>query len=107
MSLAAADPYEELAELAEASVELAEQDRIEELKPLFERSTALTASLPALPPRSALPALERAAAAQEQLQAKLGESLLAAREEMDLVSRGRRAARAYGGAAGSALDLQA
>lgn len=102
-----ADPYEELAELAEAAEALAEQDRVEELEEIFARSAALTATLPETPPQSARPALERAAAAQQRLRTRLGESLLAARSEMDRVDRGRRAARAYGGAAGAALDLQA
>ncbi|HEX8753691.1 MAG TPA: hypothetical protein VF731_09775 [Solirubrobacterales bacterium] len=107
MSAPAADPYEELADLAEAALELAEQDRVHDLAEIFARSSELTATLHHRPPASARPALERAAAAQQRLQDQLGSALLAARTELDHVSRGRRAARAYGVAAPKALDLQA
>jgi hypothetical protein len=107
LSAVGADPYEELAELAEAALELAEPDRVHDLTEIFARTSALTATLPHRPPASARPALERAAAAQQRLQDRLGSDLLAARDELDHVSRGRRAARAYGIAAPKALDLQA
>lgn len=100
-------PYDELASLAESAEALADEGRVEELDDVFTRSAALTRTLPARPPREAAPALERAAAAQERLRARLGQSLLAAREEIERVGRGRRAARGYGGATSSALDLRA
>lgn len=107
MTAAALDPYEELAQLAAAAEELADEGRVEEIEPILDRSAELARGLPDHPPGAAAPALEFAAAAQERLRARLGQSLLATREEMELVGRGRRAARAYGGVTNSALDLRA
>jgi hypothetical protein len=105
--LSDADPYARLAELAEAAAALAEQGRVEELDAIFERSGAIAASLPARPPRSARPQLERAAAAQERLGTTLGASLDATRAELELIDRGRRATRSYGGPPAAGLNLQA
>lgn len=102
-----ADPYAELADLAEAAAALAEAERFEELGPLFERSAAIAAELPEQPPRSARPQLERAAAAQRRLRARAGTSLEETRSELEMVGRRRRAAHSYWGSGAAALDLQA
>lgn len=101
------DPYEELAELAEAGLALAEQDRLDELADLFDRSSAIAAELPDEPPPSARPALERAAAAQDRLRARIGASLAGTRSELDQADRGRRAARSYGATAPALVDRSA
>ncbi|MGV1048950.1 MAG: flagellar basal body rod protein FlgC [Solirubrobacterales bacterium] len=62
-------------------------------------AAALSASLPGHPPAAARADLERAAAAQAQLSARLGASLDATRAEIGRVGRGRDAARSYGAAA--------
>lgn len=103
----APDPYDELARLAEEAATLAEQDRLDELEPIFDRSAAVARSLPNEPPATARSALERAAAAQQRVAARLGSSLAELRVELDRVERGRNAARSYGGTAVTTLDHKA
>lgn len=100
-------PYEELAELAESALPLAEQGKLEDIAAALDRCEALAATLPERPPASALPAIERALAAQDRLRARLGSSLAAVRTELDQVDRGRRTAGAYAGATGSLVDERA
>jgi hypothetical protein len=60
MSAASPAPYERLADSYERELELVGEGRLEELSQLTADRDALIASLPATPPASARPALERA-----------------------------------------------
>lgn len=99
--------YDTLAELAESAVPLVAEGRLEDVAAALDRCETLAATLPERPPPSALPALERALAAQERLRASLGGSLAAVRTELDQVGRGRRAAGAYAEAGASLVDQHA
>lgn len=108
-----ADPYAELAEIAERALALSERadptapaERAGEpaaLSELLDRATALAATLPATPPASARPALERAASAQERLRARLSSALAATRATLERTDRSRQAAGAYAPSADPAL----
>jgi hypothetical protein len=101
------DPYAELAELAEAALTSADGADLEGLAAALARSEAIVATLPATPPASARPALERAGAAHRRLGPALRASLAETRAELDLVGRGRDAARSYAGAGAATLDRRA
>lgn len=88
-------PYEQLAELAERALSLAEADRLDELNEVLARGERLSATLPERPPPSARAPLARAVASQERLSAHLGSRLAATRTELARVGRSRDAATAY------------
>ncbi len=100
-------PYEELARLAEAGLDLAERGEPAELDQVFERSAAIRVKLPERPPAEARALLERAAAAHERLRTRLGASLAETRAELERADLTRRAARSYGAAAPALLDRSA
>ena len=101
------DPYCELAELAEAALELSRDDDREGLTRLLDRSAAIAAELPERPPPGACAALERAAAAHGRLNVWLDAELAVTRSELERVDRGRHAARSYGTASPVLLDQRA
>jgi hypothetical protein len=105
--LSGADPYAELAELAEAALELSRDGNEQGAAEVLDRSAALASELPGRPPVSARPALERAAAAQERLTVWLDAKLVSTRSELELVDRGRHAAHSYAGTGAVLLDQQA
>jgi hypothetical protein len=96
---AAVEPYERLAELAEAELALCEEERFEELGELYERGAALVATLPAQAPTEAREALERAARAQAAVARRLAADLAEARSQLGQLRRGRDAARSYAASA--------
>ena len=107
MSLAA---YEQLVRLAERELELARAGRLEEVAALWAERDEHVASLPPRPPADARPALERAAALQQEITLVLAETAQAVTEELRRVDRGRAVARTYapaGGAPSSTVDRSA
>jgi hypothetical protein len=88
--------YERLADLAAAELALAREGRVEELAAAQASRTALVAGLPATPPASARPALQRAGALQAELVSTLAAGRDAAGRELNHLRRGRGAVRAYG-----------
>lgn len=90
-----ADPYVELADLAERQVVLAGEDRWDELAELQAATAALTASLPATPPPAAAEALARAEEACVRVGAMVADALAVAEAELAHVQRGRAGIRAY------------
>jgi hypothetical protein len=100
-------PYEQLAELAERALTLAEADQLDELNEVLARGEALAATLPERPPPSARAPLARAVATQERLSAHLGSRLAATRSELARVGRSRDAASAYAGPPAATLERTA
>ncbi len=100
-------PYEQLADLAEQALALAEEDELDQLNEVLARGEALAATLPERPPPSARAALARAVASQERLSARLAVRLAATRSELQRVGRGREAASAYAGTPTPTLERQA
>lgn len=90
-----ADPYERLAQLAEAELGLCEEGRVEEMGALYARAAAIAAVLPPRPPAAAAAALSRAAAAQEKIARRLGVAIVEAQGDLHHLHRGRDAARSY------------
>ena len=101
------DPYAELAELAEAALARADAADFDGLTAALARSEEIVAALPERPPAAARPALERADAAHRRLGPALRASLATTRAELDLVGRGRDAARSYAGSGAGTLDRRA
>jgi hypothetical protein len=89
--------WDVLAELAERELALIEGDRLEELADLAGARAALVEALPATPPASARPALERAAELQEVVTHALAAKVAIAGAELERVNRGRNAMRSYAG----------
>lgn len=97
--MSSADPYEELAALAERELALVtapELPTLEQLDELLMRRDALVAALPATPPAAAKPALARATALQERTTAELTRRAAEVRRSLGDVELGRRVARGYG-----------
>jgi hypothetical protein len=88
--------YEQLAELAERELWAVRAGAFDDLPALDHERRRLIAQLPAQPPATARPALERARDTQEELIS----ALLAVRErtgrELARIRTGRQAVRAYG-----------
>jgi hypothetical protein len=96
MSTPASTPYDALLELIERELELAGEGRFDEVAELAASRELLTGSLPAAPPASARPALERAALLQQRLTIELLRGREAVLLELAQIERGWRAARGYG-----------
>ena len=89
------EPYERLAELAEAELVACQNDRPEDLAALYDEAGKIVALLPPTPPPSAADALQRAAIAQRQIGELLASKLVMADSDFDRLRRGREAAKAY------------
>jgi hypothetical protein len=97
--MTAADPYEAIAALAERELALVTAHRLpslEDLDELLRQRDALVASLPAVPPAEAAPALARAMALQERTTVELTRRAAEVRRSLGDVELGRRVARGYG-----------
>jgi hypothetical protein len=92
------DGYGRLVELAARERDLIDAGRYDELAELDAERGRLVASLPADPPPEARPALERAAALQDENTRLLTDALAQTRDSILGVGRGRTAARSYAGA---------
>jgi len=87
--------YDALADLAERELELVSAGSLDDLAALYERRDAVVATLPATPPASARPALERAATIQGLVSEVLQERLNATGLELRRVDHGRTAVNGY------------
>jgi hypothetical protein len=87
--------YDRLAEIAERELALVEAGELDALAGLQRERRELVAALPAIPPRDAHPALERAAAIQGRVTALLEERLAETGGELSKLGTGRRAIRSY------------
>ncbi|HEY6781568.1 MAG TPA: hypothetical protein VI111_11470 [Thermoleophilaceae bacterium] len=102
--------YEQLVELAERERDLIAAGRFDDLAALDDERGALVDTLPAVPPAQARPALERAAALQEENTRSLAAALVETRHGLLDIRRGRRTARSYApqlDADGALLDTRA
>ena len=88
--------YEHLVVLAERELALVQAGRYGELPDLHARRAQLVATLPAIPPEAARPALERAAALQALVVTALESARDTTGHELTRLRRGRGAVRAYG-----------
>ena len=89
------DPYERILELGELELELVQGQRWEELAHLGAERERLIESLPPLAPRDAREPLERAAVLQQRVSLELTRALALAREGLNRLDKGRRAAAGY------------
>jgi hypothetical protein len=89
--------YDALAELAARELELVSAGTIEELPGLYAERSALIAKLPATPPATARPVLERTAALQARVSAMLEERMREHGTELRKLTHGRTAVRGYAG----------
>jgi len=89
------DPYQHLAELAEAERDHAVAGRIDELLEVQAQGAALVSTLPARAPAGARPHLERAVSARAEVTAALAAAMRAARADAMHVEQGRVAMAAY------------
>ena len=87
--------YDELAALAQRELELVSAGALDRVPAVRKRRSEVLAALPAVPPSAARPALERAAALQEQTTAVLEERLRAIGSELGKLTRGLSAVRGY------------
>ena len=87
--------YEELAELTERGRDLAAAGEFDAVREVHDAWHALAARLPEVPPAEARPALERAAAAQLEMETALRKRANQLAAEMRRLARGRRAIRGY------------
>lgn len=88
-------PYDALAQLAERELELVNAGAMDSLSEIYDRRRALVATLPAAPPATARPALERAAELHARVIAVLEERLRDTGAELRRLSHGRTAMRGY------------
>jgi hypothetical protein len=95
MTPADAAPYETLARMIERELELVGAGRLDELPELVRAREELIASMPATPPATARPALERAALMQKRLEIEILRRRDAILLELEKVERAQRAARGY------------
>lgn len=104
-----ATAYEQLAGLTERALELVGDGRLEEAAELAGARAALIAGLPARPPESAGPALERAALLERRLNIELLRAREALLRELTEVERARRMAAGYAPVrrAGARVQLRA
>lgn len=87
--------YDTLADLAELELELVRAGETGRLPALHAERNALVATLPAMPPATARPALERTAALQARVTALLEERIGAAGVDLRRLATGRTAMRGY------------
>lgn len=99
------DGYSRLAALAERELELVEGDSLDGLPQLWDERRAVVASLPAIPPRAAQSALERAAELQGRVTALLQERLAVTGSELSRLVRGRAAMHRYAPAGDARVPL--
>lgn len=90
-----AEPYERLADLAEAELSVCEGGRPEDLPGLYAEAEKIRASLPGQTPAEAAPALRRAALAQQRIGELLSARLAERGTEIGQLHRAREAARSY------------
>jgi hypothetical protein len=105
-----AAPYERLVELAERERDLIAAGRFDELPALDDERSRIVSDLPDAPPPAAGPALQRAAALQEESTRAIASALLETRHALLDLGRGRRTARSYApqaGGGGALLDTRA
>jgi len=88
-------PYDALAHFAERELELVSAGSLDELAALHDRRDALVATLPATPPATARPALERAATIQSLVSEVLRERITATGIELRKLGHGRTAVNGY------------
>jgi hypothetical protein len=89
------EPYAALVALAERERELIAEGRLEALEDVWAERDALVAGLPARPPASVRPLLERAARLQSEISATLAGGIAALEAELARLTRGRGSVRAY------------
>ena len=87
--------YEELAELTERGRDLAVAGDFDAVREVHDAWHVLAARLPEVPPAEARPLLERAAAAQLEMETALRKRANQLAAEMRRLARGRRAIRGY------------
>jgi hypothetical protein len=87
--------YDALCKIAERELELVSAGQLDDLAALYDRRDAVVASLPARPPASAGPALERAATLQGLVSEVLEERLHATGTELRRLDQGRTAVNGY------------
>jgi hypothetical protein len=90
-----AAPYETLARIFERELELLGSGRLDQFDALAAERDALIAALPATPPASARPALERARLAQKRVMIEIIRRREAVVLELAQLERVRRVARGY------------
>ncbi|MGZ4195999.1 MAG: hypothetical protein ACXVFQ_06495 [Solirubrobacteraceae bacterium] len=95
MSSASPAPYERLAESFERELELVGEGRLDEVAQLASSREALIASLPATPPASARPALERAQLLSKRVMVEILRRRDAVLADLGRVAQGDRTARGY------------
>jgi hypothetical protein len=95
MSSAARAPYERLVESFERELELVEDGRLDEVAQLAADRDALIASLPAMPPASARPALERAQLLSKRVMVEILRRRDVVLADLGRVAQGDRTARGY------------
>jgi flagellar protein FliT len=88
-------PYDALANIAERELELVRAGAVDKLSALHAQRSAIVATLPAAPPATAKPALERAAALHASVIAALEERMRTTGAELRRLSQGRTAMRGY------------
>ena len=89
------NPYELLADLAAAELELVQAGEFAGVDLLHEERRTLVSRLPAQAPPEALPSLTRAAELQRQTSDAIAAALEVARQELGRLDRGRGAVQAY------------
>ncbi|HWE09057.1 MAG TPA: hypothetical protein VG325_06870 [Solirubrobacteraceae bacterium] len=89
------DPYQRLASLIEYELQLAGERRFDELLALKEARAKLQASLPATPPDTARPELERCALLDKRVEIELLRVREAILQELTVVRQAQRAADGY------------
>ena len=95
MSAASPAPYERLADSFELELELVGQGRLEEVAKLAVERDALITCLPATPPASARPALERAQLMSKRVMIEIARRRDAVVAELGRVAQADRTARGY------------
>ena len=91
----AVSPYDALAEIAQRELELVRAGAVDKLSALHAQRNAITATLPATPPATAKPALERAAELHARVIAALEDRMRGTAGELRKLSQGRTAMRGY------------
>jgi hypothetical protein len=89
------DPYQQLSALIELELQLVAERRFDELLALKRRRAELQASLPAIPPATAGPELERCALLHKRVEIELLRVREAVLEELAGVRHAQRAAEGY------------
>ena len=95
MTPASPTPYERIAESYERELELVGEGRLDEVGELAADRDALNATLPATPPASARPALERAQLISKRVMIEIVRCRDAVVAELGRVAQADRTARGY------------